>query len=53
MRHPASPDLHDFAVFEENLLLAPWLDALFPARGWIPGALWRRLEASPSPAVGL
>jgi tetratricopeptide (TPR) repeat protein len=53
MRHPASPDLHDFAAFEENLLLAPWLDTVFPARGWIPGALWRALEASPSPAVGL
>ncbi len=53
MRHPASPDLHDFAAFEENLLLAPHLGAVFPARGWIPGALWRTLEASPNPAAGL
>lgn len=44
MRHPASPEVFDFPVFEENLLLAPHLNALFPVRGWIPGSMWRALD---------
>jgi hypothetical protein len=53
MRHPASPEIFDFPVFEENLLLAPHLAKILPARGWLPGALWRALDAGPSPAAGL
>jgi len=49
MRHPASPELFDFPAFEENLLLAPHLNVLFSARGWIPGALWRALDARNRP----
>ncbi len=44
MRHPDSPALSDFPIFEENTLLKPHTSALFPRRGWLPGQTWRMLD---------
>lgn len=48
MRHPDSPLLFDFPIFEENTLVKPHAAYLFPARGWIPGRTWQMLDAGDS-----
>ncbi len=45
-RHPDSPDLFDFPAFEDNLLLAPVIDRIFAARGWLPGSVWSALASA-------